>query len=288
MIAYAAPTKVNDLVSLLSELGERAKILAGGQSLLVLLRQGLISPEVLVSLRHVDELRDMSFAETEGVVIGATVTQARLEHDEALQTHYSALADAASVVATWQVRNLGTVAGNLCHADPTADPPAALIALGAQVEIAGPRGNRRVPAEAFFKDYMEVDLAPEELLTRIILPPPSAHSGSAYLKYRLRAVDTALVGAAVWLQLTDSGDHVGSARVALAAAGPTPLRSVAAEEVLSGAPVSNEVMERAAVAAADTCEPLSDTEASDWYRRQMVRVFVQRAANKALERARSA
>jgi carbon-monoxide dehydrogenase medium subunit len=205
-----------------------------------------------------------------------------------LWTSYTALAEAAGLVATRQVRNLGTLGGNLCHADPTADPPAALIALGAQIEVVGPRGNRRFAVEAFFKDFMEVDLASDEVLTRVHLPPPGVRSGSAYLKYRLRDVDTALIGVAVWLQVSDSGDAIRAARIGLAAAGSTPLRSVAAEKILSGAPASGESLARAAEAAAATCEPLSDTEASEWYRRQMVRVFVQRAGDRALERARAA
>ena len=288
MIAYASPSNLADLVSVLSEHGDHAKVLAGGQSLLVLLRQGLVSPDVLVSVRQVSELHNLSFSQTEGAVIGAAVTQSLLESNPQICSSYTALAEAASLVATRQVRNLGTIGGNLCHADPTADPPAALIALGAQLEIAGPLGGRRLPVDAFFKDYMEVDLASDEVLTRVLLPPPVPHAGSAYLKYRLREVDTALVGAAVWLQVTEDRDRIHSARVGLAAAGATPLRSAAAEEALRGARASNESLMRAAEAAAASCEPLSDTEASEWYRRQMVRVFVQRAAGKALERARKA
>jgi carbon-monoxide dehydrogenase medium subunit len=288
MTAYAAPQTVDDVVKTLSEYRERAKVLAGGQSLLVLLRQALVTPDILVSLRHVEELRQLSVSRTDGATIGAAVTQSRLENGPQIRSSYTALAEAASVVATRQVRNLGTVGGNLCHADPTADPPAALIALGAQLEIAGPGGMRRLPVESFFNDYMETDLAPDEVLTRIRLPPPTSHAGSAYLKFRLREVDTALVGVAVWLGLSDRGDRIRESRVGLASVGATPLRSVAAEEALNGAPATEESLVQAAGAAAESCEPLSDTEASEWYRRQMVRVFVQRAGNQALQRAQAA
>jgi carbon-monoxide dehydrogenase medium subunit len=287
MTAYAAPATVSEVVGLLAEHREQAKVLAGGQSLLVLLRQQLVSPELLISLRHVTELREMSFSESEGAVLGAGVTQARLERDQSLWKDYTALAEAATVVATRQVRNLGTLGGNLCHADPTADPPAALIALGAQLEVIGPGGTRQVAVESFFKDFMEVDLAPDEVLTRILLPPPAPHSGSAYLKHRAREVDTALVGAAVWLEVSVSGAVISNARVGLAAAGSTPLRSLAAEEVLRGSAANNGTLLAAARAAADTAAPFSDTEASDWYRREMVRVFVKRAGERALQRARS-
>lgn len=288
MSAYAAPSSIADVVGLLTEHGENAKILAGGQSLLVLLRQRLISPDILVSLRRIDELRHLSISAEMGAVIGSAVTQSRLERNSEIWSLYTALAEAASVVATRQVRNLGTLGGNVCHADPTADPPAALIALAAHVEVLGPRGTRAVPVESFFTDFMEVDLGADEVLTRILLPPPAPRSGSAYMKYRLREVDTALVGAAVWLQLNDAADRIQAARVGLAAAGPTPLRSMAAEQALVGASPTPESLERAADAASRNCEPLSDTEASDWYRRQMVGVFVQRAAGRALERARAA
>lgn len=284
-ISYAAPEALSDVLELLVQHQENAKLLAGGQSLLVLLRQGLVTPSVLISLRQVDELRAVTFSEKAGLSLGATVTQAEVARSEAVRQHYPALADAANVVATRQVRNLGTIGGNLCHADPTADPPAALIALGAQLEIVGPGGARHVPVEDFFLDFMEVNLSANEVLARVLLPPPTPASGSAYVKHRLREVDTALVGVAVWLAVDGTGGIIRDARVGMAAAGPTSSRSHEAEEVLRGAPATTDSLVRAADVAAATCEPLSDTEASEWYRRQMVRVCVQRAGTRALRLA---
>lgn len=285
MTAYVAARGLPDALELLARHQDEAKVLAGGQSLLVLLRQGLIAPSVLVSLRAIEELRAVAVSAADGGHIGAGVTQARLEREEHLRAHYTALVDAASVVATRQVRNRGTLGGNLCHADPTADPPAALIALGAALELVGLSGTRQVPVEAFFRDFMEVDVGPQEILTRVLLPPAAPDSGSAYLKHRLREVDTALVGAAVWVRLDPAAETIAEARVGLAAAGPTPLRSLAAEDVLRGAPASAETLAAAGRAAAAASMPLSDTEASEWYRREMVSVFVQRAARLALARA---
>ncbi len=228
-VAYAAPETLAEVIDLLAQHQDAAKLLAGGQSLLVLLRQALVTPALLV------ELRAVSFSPAEGLCLGAVITQTQLERKEVARTYYTALAEAASVVATRQVRNLGTLGGNLCHADPTADPPAALIALGARLEIVGPRGVRQTPVEAFFRDFMEVDLAADEVLVRVRLPAPVPASGSAYEKYRLRQVDTALVGAAVWLQVDETGEAIRDARIGLAAAGPTPVRSLAAEDALRGA-----------------------------------------------------
>lgn len=287
-LAYAAPRTLADVLDLLARYQDDAKLLAGGQSLLVLVRQGLVRPAVLISLRKVAELRTTTFSEQAGLSIGAATTQAQLERMEVLRTHYSALAEAAGLVATTQVRTLGTLGGNLCHADPTADPPAALIALGARLEIVGPAAQREVAIDEFFRDFMDVDLAPDEILVRVTLPPPAAASGSAYEKHRLRPVDTALIGAAVWIQIDPADGTIRDARVGLAAAGPTPLRSHAAEDALRGAAAEPLSLGRAAAAAAETCAPLSDTEASEWYRRRMVRVFVERAGRRALERASAA
>ena len=178
-VDYVAPETLSEALRILHQHGEVAKVLAGGQSLLVFLREGLIAPRVLVSLKRVQELRALSFSVADGMHIGAMVTQAEIERAQPVRDHYTALSEAASVVATVQVRNQGTIGGNLCHADPTADPPAALIALGARLEIAGRDGLRTLPVEEFFRDYMDVDLKAGEVLTRIVLPPPVRNSSSA-------------------------------------------------------------------------------------------------------------
>lgn len=283
-IGYEAPQNLAAVLQLLQQHGDNAKLLAGGQSLLVLLRKGFIEPDVLVSIRQVEELRGISFAAGGGMTIGAAVTQAALERSTDVRQHYTALSDAAAVVASAQVRNQGTLGGNLCHADPTADPPAALIALGATLELVRPRGTRTLPVETFFQDFLEVDLQDNEILARILLPPPVARSSSVYLKHRLRQVDTAIVGIAVWLQLNDREDLIQDVRIGLSGVGVTPLRAVEAEHVLRGMSPEDEIFERAAEVAAAHCEPLDDTEASAWYRREMVVVLLRRALSRVIQR----
>ena len=284
MMTYAAPSSVEAVVTLLAR-DDGAKILAGGQSLLVFVRQGLISPSTIVGLRQVPELQRLEASDDGGLIIGAMVTQRDIANSPEIGARFASLAEAASKVASPPVRNQGTIGGNLCHADPTGDPPAALIALGAEVEIASPSGRRRIPIEALFADYMETFLEPDELLTAIHLPPPAERSGSAYEKHRIRGVDTAVVGAAVALNLAADGETIADARIGLAGAAVTPLRMEEAEAVLRGAKATADVLENAAAVASETCSPLDDTEGSEWYRREMVRVFVRRAAERALARA---
>ncbi len=283
-VAYHAPRSIEDAAALLAEYGDEAKVLAGGQSLLVLLRNGLIAPAALVSLQHIPGLTDIAWSGDGSLVIGAMTTQKTLATSAMVREHYPALAEAAAQVASPQVRQRGTIAGNLCHADPTGDPPAALIALDAAIEVANQDGTRQIPVGEFFRDYMEPALEPGDLVTAIHLPPPP--DGSAYLKHRLRGVDTALVGVGVGLSLDADGacSHV---RIGLAGAGATPLRAIAAEAVLLGNPVTPETIRAAAETAADECDPLSDTEASEAYRREMVGVFARRAISRAIDRARN-
>lgn len=282
--AYAAPDTVDAAVALLTA-DDGAKVLGGGQSLLVFVRQGLISPTTIIGLRQVPELQRLDDMDNGGLVIGAMVTQRAIAESPVIGERFLALAEAASKVASPPVRNQGTIGGNLCHADPTGDPPAALIALGADVEIASPAGRRLIPVEALFTDYMETVLEPDELLTAVLLPPPAARSGSAYEKHRIRGVDTAVVGAAVAITLEADGETIADARIGLAGAAVTPLRAVEAEAVLRGANANDDALQNAASVAAASCSPLDDTEGSEWYRREMVRVFVRRAAVRALARA---
>ena len=282
---YEAPKTLDEVVSMLQRYGEDAKILAGGQSLLVLLQQGFLAPSVLVSLKRVQELRSMSFSASQGMQIGAMVTEAKLERSNEVRQHYTALTEAATLVASVQIRNQGTLGGNLCHADPTADPPAALIALAATVEIAGPSGRRTLPVEDLFRYFFEVELEQGEVLTSILLPPPAPRSGSAYLKHRLRQIDRAIAGTAVWVQLSEDGSRIENVRIGLSGVGATPLRPVEAEQLVRGNPPSDELFKVCANVAAGACEPVEDTEASAWYRQEMVRTLVPRALSLSMQRA---
>jgi carbon-monoxide dehydrogenase medium subunit len=282
---YFAPATVDEAVALLAEHGDDAKLVAGGQSLLVFMRQGLLDPRVLIGIKQIPELS--RFDETDdGLSIGAMVTQEAIEHSELIRVRYPALAEAAAAVASPLIRRQGTIGGNLCHGDPTGDPPAALIALAAEVEIAGPTGRRRIAVEDLFADYMETTLDGGEILVAVHLPAPANRSGSAYLKHRIRAVDTALVGVAVGIALAADLETCVECRIGLVGAGVTPLRARQAETALRGNAISDDAIATAAQIAREECEPLDDTEGSEWYRREMIAVHLERAARVALTRAR--
>jgi aerobic carbon-monoxide dehydrogenase medium subunit len=275
------PGSLAEALALLHDGNGETRPLAGGQSLLVLLRHGLVDARALVALAGLAELHGIEPRDG-GLRIGALVTQRELEASPVLARDFPALRDAAAAVASTQVRNKGTLGGNLCHADPSADPPAALIALGAEVEIAGVGGSRRLPVEAFFTSLLTTVLEPGELLTAIHLPAPRPRS--AYLKHSLRGIDAAIVGVGVALDL-DAAGGVRDARVGLAGVGPTPLRAVAAEATLRGRVWSDATLRAAAEAAADECRPLDDLEASAGYRRRLVRAYLERAARRAFARS---
>ena len=281
--AVQLPTTVEEAVEQLAALEDEGKVLAGGQSLLVLYRFGFVAPESFVSLRKIEELKAVEPTPDGGLRIGAAVTQFEIIHDPAIGGAYPALVDAALCVSSPQVRRRGTIGGNLCHADPTADPPAALIALGASVEIANADGRRVIPVDELFADYMETVLEPGELLTAILLPPPG--TSSAYVKHRVRGIDTAIVGVGVGLTLAADGVTCESVGIGLSGAGTTPLRAPGAEAALVGAALTPKAWADAGRIAAEECEPLEDTEASEWYRRKMVERFVQRAGALAQARA---
>jgi aerobic carbon-monoxide dehydrogenase medium subunit len=279
------PTTLEEALSLLEQYGDEAKILAGGQSLLVLLRLGLVAPDRLISLKRIPELSAISEDEDDGLTIGAMVTQVELARNETIRTRYPALAEAAQAVASPAVRRLGSLGGNLCHADPTGDPPAALTALGATLTIASTAGTRQVPLEDFFVDYMETAIEPHELLTEVRLPARAAGSGSAYLKHHVRSIDTALVGAGVRIDLDDDGRTCREAAIGLVGVGITPIRARAAESALRGRVPDETALREAGEMAAGECEPLDDLEGSAWYRREMVKVLVQRVGAIARSRA---
>ena len=282
--SYVAPGNVAEVIELLAA-SEDAKVVGGCQSLGVFLRQGLLEPELLVGLKRIPELNEMGDLPDGGLRLGAMVTQHMLETSAIVRQRYPALAEAAALIASPPVRQQGTIGGNLCHADPTGDPPAVLIALGASLEIVSSAGARRVPVEEFFVDYMETVLTPSELLVAIHLPAPAANSGAAYLKHRVRGVDTALVAAGVALAIANDGRTISDARIGLAGASTTPLRARAAELVLVGQTPTAELFAAAGAAAATESDPLEDTEGSAWYRREMIARYVGRAAEAALQRA---
>jgi carbon-monoxide dehydrogenase medium subunit len=278
---YLEPTTVDEALDVLAEHGEAAKVIAGGQSLLVLMRERLVDPDVLVGLRAIEPLRAVEV--NGGARIGATVTHSEVERDPRIAARWPLLHLAEAAVSTWQVRNRGTLCGNVAHAFPTADPPAALVASDAVVHVAGKRsGEREVPAEEFFVGLMETAAGPDELVTAVSMPPQPEGARTAYVKYAIRPLDFAIVGVAVRIVPAADGT-IADARIGLNGAASHTLRATEAEQVLVGERPSPELLARAGQAAARQSEPLADVDGTVEYKRRVTGVWVERALSRALE-----
>jgi carbon-monoxide dehydrogenase medium subunit len=277
---YLEPETVDEALDLLAEHGDGAKVIAGGQSLLILIRDRLVDVDALVGLKAIEPLRAL---ETNGEArIGAMVTHAAVERDERIAAGWPLLQAAEAAVSTLQVRNRGTLCGNVAHAFPTADPPAALVASDATVHLASRAGGERtVAAEDFFVGLMETAAGPDELVTAISLPAQPDGARTAYMKYAIRPLDFAIVSVAVRIVAGADG-AIAEARVALAGAANHTLRATEAEHVLLGERPSPELFSRAGQAAARQTEPLADVDGTVEYKRRVAGVYTARALAQAL------
>lgn len=281
--AYHEPTSVSEAVQLLHRYPGESKVLAGGQSLVLMLQNQILHPRHLVNLSRIRELKELKFDPAGGVRIGAMVTLRELETSPLVCQHFPILQEAVSQVASVHIRNRGTLGGNLCHGLVGNDPPPPLIALGARMIIAGPQGERVVPAEEFFQGFMTTAVGEDEILVGIEVPPQPQDAIGAYIKFCVRAVDPAIVGVAVALRLENG--ICREARVGLGGAGYTPVRCLGAEATLMGRPFDEAVIRTAGAAAvADVGEYVSDSHADAEYRRRMVPVILKRTIQLALQR----
>jgi len=275
---YHDPERLEEAVALLGRYGDEAKAVAGGQSLMVMLRQGLVEPAALIDLGRIAALRGLAL--DDGVArIGAMTTIRAIDMDPAIRSELPTLAQAAAAVGPMQIRNMGTLGGNASHNALGADPPPALLALDARVVIAGPDGTRDVAIEDFFTGYFETCLRPDELVTEFRIPRPPRASSGTYLKFASRAVDMAIVGIAVLLERGAAG--LRRARIAIGGAGAVPFRAKRAEEILRNVAWSDQALGEAGELAAAEASPMSDLHASAEYRRWLVRVLVPRALRAA-------
>ncbi|MGH3020670.1 MAG: FAD binding domain-containing protein [Gaiellaceae bacterium] len=282
---YHAPATIEEALSLLERYGDEGKILAGGQSLIPLMKLRFASPRAIVDLNRIQGLD--SIGEDDGhLAIGALVRHKDCERSEALRGRYSVLGDAAPQISDPIVRNLGTVAGSLAHADPQGDWGSALLAAGAHVEAVGPGGTRTITLDEFFQGPFTTALEPTEIVTSVRVPDPGPRAGGTYLKLERKVGDYATVGVAVHLSL--SNGTVGRAGIALTAVGPQNLRARAAEEKLAGAALDDDTIREAAELAAEAAQPRSDHRGSADYKRSVVRVFTERGLRKAAETAQAA
>jgi carbon-monoxide dehydrogenase medium subunit len=279
---YYAPASLKEAIQLLSE-NEEAKVLAGGQSLLGLMKLRLAAPTALVDI---SKLPGLSYVREDGdrLAIGALTTHDTIEHSLTVKEKFTILNEAASKIGDQQTRNLGTVGGSACHADPAADLPTVLRVLDAEFVIKREKGERVVPVSAFFVDVFTTAVRHDEVLTEIRLPYLPPKSGSAYIKHSLREHDFAIVIAATALTVGEE-NVCKDVRIGLGAAGPTPLRATSAEQYLKGKILDEATIVEAAEKTVEGVNPPSDMHGSKPYRFEMIKVLTNRALRLALSRA---
>ncbi len=272
---YFEPSHPDELFDLLGRYGDDGRIIAGGQSLLIMIRQGLVDPGVVISLEKISALRHISHKKNE-LLLGAMVTQSEICTDDRIRERLPVLSQAASKVGSIHVQNLGTVGGNLCHAEPNGDSAPALLAAGASVQASSSRGDRSILLEDFFRGPFENALAPDEALTHIRVPAPERNGSSIYLKHVLRAVDRATVSVGLMMQMEEDG-RCSDVRIGLGGAAPTPMRAKDAERLLRGEKVTESVIEAAAHEVSKHCDPLSDAHGPAEYKRKIAGLLTKRA-----------
>jgi carbon-monoxide dehydrogenase medium subunit len=279
---YHAPASVDDALEILERYGDEAKVLAGGQSLIPLMKLRFASPRALVDINRIPGLH--SIQEDDGFLsIGALVRHRDCERSEALRGRFGVLGDAAPQISDPIVRNRGTVVGSLAHADPQGDWGSALMAAAAQLEVVSSGGTRTIPLDELFQGPFTTSIQPNEIATAVQIPDPGARAGGTYLKLERKVGDYATVGVAVHLSF-DNGT-VSRAGIALTGVGPRNLRAETAEAALSGAELNDDTIKAAAELAAEAAQPRSDERGSADYKRSVVRVFTERGLRKAAETA---
>jgi len=275
---YVAPSSVDEAVQALSEAGEEAKILAGGQSLLPVLRMRLAAPSTIIDLGRIAELRGVR-EEGDQLVIGAMTTHYEVQRDHLIAEHAALLAKATDTVADPQVRHRGTFGGSIAHADPAGDLLAPALALDAEMVIAGMDGRRTVPAAEFFQDFFTTALAPDEILVEVRVPKFTGWHAH-YEKFNRVAQAWSMVAVAAAVRV--EGDTIAEARVGLTNMSSVPVRATAVEQALVGQPATSEAIREAAAHAAEGTNPTPDSNADVEYRQELARVLTGRAVSSAV------
>ena len=287
-IQYAAPRSLDDAVAILSEFGNRARILAGGTDLIVQIREHVRDVDVVVDGKRVSELMELSYTPEGGLTLGAAVPCAVVYQNADVVRAYPGLVDAASIIGGTGIQGRASIGGNLCNSGPAADSIPALIAYSAVARIAGPRGMREVPVEEFCTAPGVNVLQEGELLVSLHVPAPPAHSGGRYLRFIPRnEMDIAEVGAGAFVVLDESGERFVSARVAIGAVAPRPLFVPEAGAALAGQPVNDESLAAAAAAARHAAVPIDDQRGTIEHRKHLAGVLTKRALKGAIDRARA-
>ena len=279
---YVRPKTLSEAIALLGKNPE-AKILAGGHSLVPMMRFRVATPPMLIDI---NQIQDLSYIKEDGdwLRIGAMTRESDLERSDVVQKRYPLLADTAHVVADPLVRNLATVGGNIAHADPANDHPATMLAYGAQVVATGPKGERTIAIGGFFQDAFTTSLAHEEILSEIRIPVATPRSGGAYFKLERKVGDYATAAVAAQISLDKDG-KVASAGIGLTNVGLTPILAKAAADSLRGKKLDDAAIAEAAKLASEAAEPIEDYRGSEEYKRHLVRTLTSRALKRGKERA---
>jgi carbon-monoxide dehydrogenase medium subunit len=279
---YHRPDSLAEAIALLGEFGDDGKLIAGGHSLVPLLRLRFARPQHLIDIRKLPALAAIR-EEREALIIGASVTHATVEKSEVVRARLPVLAEAAGMIGDPAVRNMGTIGGSLAHADPNADWPAMVLAFGADIVVANPQGEKRIPAGEFFKGLLTTALEATDIITGVRFPLQPQRTGCAYVKYPHPASRFAVCGVAALITLDERG-AISRARVALTGIGPTATRRTAVEDALTGKRPDADAIRGASRLAASGLELHADPMGSEEYKANLARVFTERALGRALER----
>ncbi len=275
---YVEARSLSEACAALADGGDGTKVVAGGVALSIMMRWGFAAPQRLVSVRYLEELRYIRFGDDKVLRIGAATTHREVERSPLVREYAPALAEMEQRVASVQIRNSGTLGGNLCHADSAADPGPVLLALGAQVTIASVRGKRTLPLHDFFGGYLTTALAPDEVLVEVALAPAAPRSAAVYLKHSTRnAVDFPFAGVAAQLALEPDGKRCAAVRLAVGAVAPTPTLSAGIPGLLQGELLTDDAILAAARNAAEEVDATDDAMGSAEYRRHLVAVLAERS-----------
>ncbi len=270
---HVTPQSLPEAIFLLDKWKRQGQVIAGGTDLLLKMKAGVLEPMAVINIKQLPELKGISYEPQSGLKIGALTTVRELTRSAVIREHYPALLQAGSLLASEQIRSLATVGGNLCNAAPSADLAPPLMALGGVAHVVGTAGERLVPLGQFFQGPGRTVMAADELLQAIDLPVPMGTA--VYQRYTPRTLmDIAVAGVAVWAEF--EADVCRAARIILGAVAPVPLRATDAEALIVGKPLTQSLIEQAAQAAAQECQPIDDIRSSAAYRRRMVAVLVRR------------
>ena len=281
---YRVPGSLDEALDMLKTNGTSARILAGGTDLILQMKQGQVRPSLVVDVKKLPELNRLEWSESGGLHVGAAVSLNRLLTVDAVLERYSILVQACSVIGSQQIRNRGTIGGNICNAAPSADSVPALLCLGARAVLISSSGTRMIDLNDFFTAPGETAIGDDELLVEIEVPTPTTPSAGCYMRHTTREeMDIAVAGVGSFLTISPQDKKLKEARIALGAVAPTPIRAHKAEAFLIGKSVTRDIIEEAAGQAAAEAEPISDLRGSAAYRREMVKVLTWRTLNASCE-----